>query len=471
MKKIKGLLLIACMVLMLACFTGCGAFSGVIEVAADGTAHMDTMTGYQTVQFAQDWAFANENNSSPANWAGMSWQRSRLVLDLWGEKTQLFTDFNADDALGEHMVSKTSTSSVYEMGFIVGDYDISELQDKLSEFKCNVTVTSKGKFGLQKVVFMGKEYPVGSNYVSAQGNSVWTVNLAGMIRENWFTLVGEDFPTMQFHFSTSASTGSNGGYRAFKDVQNGQWYERAINTLHWNGLINGVGNGNFAPNTQLTVAQICTLLTNIVVPDLQQTNHPYWAYDEINYAVSHGWVENRGEITNTNYDVPIRRAEAFYAAAIAFRIEGLNRLIGGSTYAGLHEVGEFTWHNGLPGYKFTSSDRAYGALDGEKWGVPEDVYVDWNTFEYKFAPATSMMYVYGFINGDTNGRVNPTNYLSRAEYAQIIYNIMYYDRTETSTPSHCSMANLGDTVKGLAKWYRAFGIGGTGVIEGGQFNG
>lgn len=463
MKKIKGLLLIACMVMMLACFTGCGAFSGVIEVAADGTAHMDTMTGYQTVQFAQDWAFANENNSSPANWAGMSWQRSRLVLDLWGEKTQLFTDFNADDALGEHMVSKTSTSSVYEMGFIVGDYDISKLQDKLSEFKCNVTVTSKGKFGLQKVVFMGKDYPVGSNYVSAQGNSVWTVNLAGMIRENWFTLVGEDFPTMQFHFSTSANSGGNAGYRAFKDVQNGQWYERAVNTLHWNGLINGVGNGNFAPNTQLTVAQICTLLTNIIVPDLQQTNHPYWAYDEINYAVSHGWVENRGEITNTNYDVPIRRAEAFYAAAMAFRVYGLNRLTGESVYNSLGEVGNYTMRDSLGSYDFTSSHRDFeDVTQRDNWYVPGDDPEDLRTtFKWKFGGATEYMYWYGFINGDTNGKLNPTNFLSRAEFCQIVYNIMYYDRTETSTPSHCSMANLGDTAKGLAKWYREANSGGS----------
>lgn len=463
MKKIKGFLLIACMVMMLACFTGCGAFSGVIEVAADGSAHMDTMTGYQTVQFAQDWAFANENNSSPANWAGMSWQRSRLVLDLWGEQTQLFTDFNADDALGEHMVSKTSTSSVYEMGFIVGDYDISKLQDKLSEFKCNVTVTSKGKFGLQKVVFMGKEYPVGSNYVSAQGNSVWTVNLAGMIRENWFTLVGEDFPTMQFHFSTSASIGSNGGYRAFKDVQNGQWYERAVNTMYWNGLINGVGNGNFAPNTQLTVAQICTLLTNIVVPDLQQTNHPYWAYDEINYAVSHGWVESRGEIINTNYDVPIRRAEAFYAAAKAFRIYGANPLTGDREYASLGEVGNYTKRDSLGSYDFTSSHRDYeDVTQRDNWYVAGDDPDDTRyTFKGKFGGATEYMYWYGFINGDTNGKLNPTNFLSRAEFCQIIYNIMYYDRTETSTPTHCSMANLGDTAKGLAKWYREANSGGS----------
>lgn len=462
MKKIKGLLLIACMMFMLACFTGCGAFSGVIEVAEDGTAHMDTMTGYQTDQFVKDWAFANEKYTGAPSWAGLSWQRSRLSLDLWGEKSQLFTDFNADDALGEHMVSQTSSSSVYEMGFILGNYDLTQLEGKLAEFKCNVTVTSKGKFGLQKVVFMGTEYPVGSSYVTSKGNSVWSVNVAGMVRDNWNAMKGTDFPTMQFHFSTFANTGSNAGYRAFADVKNGQWYERAINTLHWNGLINGVGNNNFSPNTQLTVAQICTLLTNIIVPDLQQTNHPYWAYDEINYAVNHGWVANLGEITSQNYDVPIRRAEAFYAAAIAFKVVGHNTLIGDNNYAGLVEIGELTWHNGLSPYKFTSSNRGYNDLNDEKWSLPSDDPDDMRyTFEYKFGDATRMMYVYGFINGDTNGRVNPLNYLTRAEYAQIIYNIMYYDRTETSTPTHCSMANIGDTAAGLAKWYRAVGGGGS----------
>ena len=42
MKKIKGLLILASMLVMLMCFSGCGAFSGVIEVAADGTAHILT---------------------------------------------------------------------------------------------------------------------------------------------------------------------------------------------------------------------------------------------------------------------------------------------------------------------------------------------------------------------------------------------------------------------------------------------
>lgn len=205
--------------------------------------------------------------------------------------------------------------------------------------------------------------------------------------------------------------------------------------------------------------------------EMRLRNHPYWAYDVIQYAVEHGWVESRGEIINTNYDVPIRRAEAFYAAAIAFKVVGRNTLIGGNTYAGLHEVGEWTMNNSLGSYKFTSAGRTCGFMDRENWSVPEDANVDWNTFEYKFRSAVEYMYRYGFINGDTNGRINPINYLTRAEYAQIIYNIMYYDRTETPNPTHCSMANLGDTVAGLAKWYRAYGIGGTGAPGGGQFNG
>ena len=474
MKKIKGLLLIACMVMMLACFTGCGAFSGVIEVAADGTASMDTMTGYQTVQFAQDWAFANENYSGNPSWVGFSWLRGHLVLDMFGEKTQVITDYNADDALGEHMISKTSTSSVYEMGFLVGNYDLTKLQDKLSDFKCNVTVTSKGNFGLSKVTFMGKDYAVGSSYVTSKGNAVWSLDVAGMVRDNWSAVVASELPTMQLHFSTSASTGSNGGYRAFTDVKNGQWYERAVNTMYWNGLINGVGNGQFSPNSQLTVAQICKLLTNIIVPDLQPTNNPYWAYDSIYYAVTHGWVEDRGEITPENYNVPIRRAEAFHAAAVAFRIHSENnRLVPGlNEYSQLAQVGIHTYRNNLGSYNFTSANRSTDSLNKENWSLPtDDPENRKNNFSFKFKPATFSMYQYGFINGDQNGKVNPLNYLTRAEFCQIIYNIMYYDYIETSTPTHCSMANFGGSVPNLAIWYRAFGIGGTGSLPGSQFNG
>ncbi len=475
MKKIKGLLILASMLVMLMCFSGCGAFSGVIEVAADGTASVDTLTGYQTVQFAQDWAFANENNTNYPSWVtGMSWLRGHLVLDLFGEKTQLVTDFNSgtDEAVAEHMISKTSNSSVYEVGFFFGNYDLNKLKDKLSDFECNVTVTSKGNFGLSKVTFMGKDYAVGSAYVTSKGNAVWSLDVAGMVRDNWSAVVASDMPTMQLHFSTSASTGSNGGYRAFTDVKNGQWYERAVNTMHWNGLINGVGNGQFSPNSQLTVAQISQLLVNIIVPDLQPTNNPYWAYDAVRYAVAHGWVEDRGEITPENYNVPIRRAEAFYAAAMAFRISSsLNRLVPSmGEYSQLAQVGKYTYKNNLGSYNFTSANRSTDALNKENWSLPTDDPDDPNSkFSFKFKPATFDMYKYGFINGDQNGLVNPLNYLTRAEFCQIVYNIMYYDRTETSTPTHCSMANLGGSVPSLVEWYRAYGIGGTGA--GGQFNG
>ena len=40
-----------------------------------------------------------------------------------------------------------------------------------------------------------------------------------------------------------------------------------------------------------------------------------------------------------------------------------------------------------------------------------------------------------------------TQFLTRAEYTQNIYNLMYYDRTGTSALTHCSVANLDDTAE------------------------
>lgn len=51
----------------------------------------------------------------------------------------------------------------------------------------------------------------------------------------------------------------------FSDVPNGAWYETYVNQLAADGIIYGVGNNKYAPNSVLTRAEVIAILGNIVL--------------------------------------------------------------------------------------------------------------------------------------------------------------------------------------------------------------
>ena len=65
------------------------------------------------------------------------------------------------------------------------------------------------------------------------------------------------FVTVLFRFH-----GAKGDSRqsAFVDVAPGEWYTAAINWAAANKIVDGVGNGKFAPNDPITRAQMCTMI-------------------------------------------------------------------------------------------------------------------------------------------------------------------------------------------------------------------
>lgn len=65
------------------------------------------------------------------------------------------------------------------------------------------------------------------------------------------------FVTVLFRFDGAKGDRSQS---AFTDVAPGQWYTDAINWAAANKIVDGVGNGKFAPNDPITRAQMCTMI-------------------------------------------------------------------------------------------------------------------------------------------------------------------------------------------------------------------
>lgn len=65
------------------------------------------------------------------------------------------------------------------------------------------------------------------------------------------------FVTVLFRFHGAKGDRSQS---AFTDVAPGEWYTDAINWAAGNRIVDGVGNGKFAPNDPITRAQMCTMI-------------------------------------------------------------------------------------------------------------------------------------------------------------------------------------------------------------------
>ncbi len=88
------------------------------------------------------------------------------------------------------------------------------------------------------------------------------------------------------------------GDAAFSDVASGQWYTNAVAWAANEGIVNGVGNGKFAPNADITREQIATILykysqkknpveaasIGIIAPDRDKISD--WAVEGMSWAVA-----------------------------------------------------------------------------------------------------------------------------------------------------------------------------------------
>ena len=95
----------------------------------------------------------------------------------------------------------------------------------------------------------------------------------------------------------------------FSDVPKDSWCCRYVSTIANAGIVAGVGNGNFNPNSRLTWAHILTVLTRFVTAQdyaLQSIHYDGWALKSVKTAVALGWIE---DTANFNPNAPITRGE------------------------------------------------------------------------------------------------------------------------------------------------------------------
>jgi len=111
--------------------------------------------------------------------------------------------------------------------------------------------------------------------------------------------------SLTFQFSTAAPT--------FVDTPVTAWYTAAAEAMAAGGLMAGVGDSRFSPDSDLTVGELAQILARATGLPVGTGESGYWAEIAIKSCLEKGYITDRGEITQANYGVPVDRQESIAA--------------------------------------------------------------------------------------------------------------------------------------------------------------
>ena len=174
----------------------------------------------------------------------------------------------------------------------------------------------------------------------------------------------------------------------FTDVAESHWANRAIYSLTYGGLVSGVGNNQFAPDTSLTRAQFYQILARAVGLEVGEEND-YWAYKAIKSCKDFGLIIKSVDMENfdkSEFDKPILREEA--VAALTLATDYAERIDKGNVAINESSIPDFS-----------------------------DIDVDYQEY-------ILMAYQFGITSGvNSNRTFNPHGQLTRAQGCQLFYNL------------------------------------------------
>ncbi len=168
----------------------------------------------------------------------------------------------------------------------------------------------------------------------------------------------------------------------FNDVQSGSWYENSVAYMVDRGLMNGVGNGRFNPEGNVTRAMLVTILYRAAgSPSVKGMDNPFKDVPQKWYTDAVIWAANMGVVNGVkpdrfNPDGNITREQI---ATILYRYEGSPNAA-----------------DTLPPFADSRDISAY-ALKPMNWAIDN-----------------------GLINGTGGGKLSPLNTATRAQIATIL---------------------------------------------------
>lgn len=173
----------------------------------------------------------------------------------------------------------------------------------------------------------------------------------------------------------------------FPDILENQWYTKAVYSAVKNGLLNGYEDGTMRPSGSITRAEIACILSKAFGAEVKANLNKFsdvsksqWFYDVMAKSVNMELFVGNGE-GKLNPSVQITREEAAVVIAKAFEI-------------------------------YSSDTKAL------------DKFSDSSEVSNWAAPFISGLVQKGYMSGNDKNELNPKGNITRAEFAQIICNIV-----------------------------------------------
>ena len=167
--------------------------------------------------------------------------------------------------------------------------------------------------------------------------------------------------------------------KTYSDLDPNAWYFAAIERMVDMGLLNGMGDGTFKPNDDITYAQICTIIAKHKGMDFVASPGDHWASTFVNYCVTSGFLD-----MPVNIDAPMTRQEA---VSVIY--------------------------------------RAYGYALPDKHNYVEGDISDFGTISTKYQAEILAAFNKGITSGnDAQRTFAPWSHLTRAQVCQLIYNVI-----------------------------------------------
>lgn len=186
--------------------------------------------------------------------------------------------------------------------------------------------------------------------------------------------------------SASASAGTIGtNLKEFYDVLPGAWYEVCVESLAGEGIISGDNLGAFRPNDFITRAEFTKLITEA-------------------FSLSGGEASEFADVEDSMW----------YASYIK-RASGAGVITG---YNGLFRPNDYISRQDATVILYRIASLLGAKYEGFK--KPNDV----NEISLYATSAVGVFYANGVVNGGSPGYFKPHNSITRAESAQLIYNLI-----------------------------------------------
>ena len=210
---------------------------------------------------------------------------------------------------------------------------------------------------------------------------------------------------MVFTFTLSVSAAS------FSDVNTGDWYYETVTTMTEKGLFKGKGNNMFCPNDTMTKAEFLAVTMRIICPDanLKAENTLAWWQPAYNLA-------KQAEIIDET----------------VFPIDSMENVITRQEMAYISSMAFFAQKDGNPDDAQNKEDIllatqvSLSAHNSQQYGFDiRNTIPDYDEIGNDYKGYAVIAYATGLLGGvDDTGRFAPTNTLTRAEGATVLYRLV-----------------------------------------------